>query len=184
MIEVITGPMFCGKTEELIRRARRAEIGRKTVAVLKHQFDDRYDNSDIRWIASHGGNRIVSAPVSSPLQIEEYHAGWDVLCIDEVQFFGTHVVPVIKKLSDEGTRVILAGLDMTYRRDPFGPMPFLLAIAEKVDKLTAICHVCGDEASYTQRLIDGKPAPFDGPTVVVGALDKYEARCGHCFEIG
>lgn len=184
MIEVITGPMFCGKTEELIRRARRAEIGRKTVAVIKHKFDDRYDHTDVQWVASHSGNKITSASISSSKEIEQYHFGWDVLCIDEAQFFDLALIDVVEKFSYDGVRVILAGLDMTFRREAFGPMPFLLAIANTVDKLTAVCHVCGDDAGYTQRLVNGKAAPFDGPTVQVGALETYEARCLYCFEVG
>lgn len=184
MIEVVVGPMFSGKTEELIRRVRRAEIAGKSVVVLKHKFDDRYDTQDISWVASHNGNRIPSFAVHSAREIAEYHDGWDVIGIDEAQFFDYELTDVARRFSDLGMQVLIAGLDMTYRREPFGSMPFLLAIADRIDKLTAICHICGDEAGYTQRLVDGNPAPFNGPTVEVGAQDRYEARCTYCFEPG
>lgn len=182
MIEVITGPMFSGKSEELIRRMRRAEIAGKTTAVIKHKFDDRYDAKDISYVASHSGTKIPCISIHTAREIEEYHEGWDVLGIDEAQFFEAELCRVVRKLADHGTLVVVAGLDMTFRREPFGPMPTIMAVADRVDKLNAVCHVCGDDAGYTQRLIDGQPASYEEPTVVVGALESYQARCRWCFE--
>lgn len=184
MLEVITGPMFSGKTEELIRRLRRAEIAGKTTAVIKHKFDTRYDAGDITSVSSHSGNRIPCIAIHTAREIEEYQGGWDVLGIDEAQFFEEELCRVVRKLADSGTRVIVAGLDMTFRREAFGPIPILMATSDKVDKLTAVCAVCGDDAGYTQRLIDGEPAGYDEPTVKVGALESYQARCLWCFQPG
>ena len=175
-IEVICGSMFCGKTEELIRRVRRAIIARQTIKVFKPQIDDRYG---IQNITSHTGQSVEAIPVASSSEILELaDGGTTVVAIDEAQFFDLGLVEVVQRLVDEHSlRVILAGLDTDFRGEPFGPMPQLLSIAEEVIKLHAICVVCGQDASRTQRLVDGKPAAYDDPTILVGAQESYEARC-------
>jgi len=180
-IEVVCGPMFSGKSEELIRRLRRAEIAGQRVLIAKAQIDDRYD---ISHVVSHSGHRIRAVGVADPASIERYAEGCDVVGIDEVQFFDPGVVDTCVRLADTGLRVIAAGLDTDFRAEPFGPMPELLARAEIVDKLQAVCHRCGGAATRTQRLVDGRPAPFSGDTIQIGALDAYEARCRNCFEPG
>jgi thymidine kinase len=180
-IEVVCGPMFSGKSEELIRRLRRAEIAGQKVLIAKAQIDDRYD---ISHVVSHSGHRIRAVGVEDPLTIERYAEGCDVVGIDEIQFFDPCIVGVCVALADSGIRVIAAGLDTDFRAEPFGPMPELLARAELVDKLQAVCHRCGGPATRTQRLVNGTPAPFAGETIQVGALDAYEARCRDCFEPG
>lgn len=181
MIEVICGPMYSGKTEELIRRLTRAKIANKKVVAYKPKIDNRF-GSEV--LASHSGIKIVCKPIEIPQSILYNLVDYDVIGIDEAQFFDFHLLSSIQILAQHGIQVIVAGLDMTYRKEPFGCMPFLLAIAEKVIKLSAVCHVCGDDAIYTQRLMDGKPAPFTGETIQVGAQDSYEARCFNCFEEG
>ena len=175
-IEVICGSMFCGKTEELIRRVRRAIIARQTVKVFKPQIDDRYG---IESITSHTGQSVEAIAVESAREILKLaDGGATVVAIDEAQFFDMGVVDVVQRLVDEHSlRVILAGLDTDFRGEPFGPMPQLLSIAEEVIKLQAICVVCGEAASRTQRLVDGEPAAYDDPTILVGARESYEARC-------
>lgn len=180
-IEVICGPMFSGKSEELIRRLGRAEIAGQDVMIAKPNLDDR---CDISHLVSHSGHRIRAVGVDDPAALERLADGYDVLGIDEVQFFPASLVDVCVRLADRGVRVIAAGLDMDYRAEPFGPVPELLARADMVDKLQAVCVCCGGPATLSQRLIDGRPAPFDGETVQVGAQDAYEARCRGCFERG
>ncbi|MCB0883056.1 MAG: thymidine kinase [Thermoleophilia bacterium] len=180
-IEAICGPMFSGKSEELIRRLRRAEIAGQAVMIAKPISDDRYDLSHV---VSHSGHRIRAAGIEDPGALAPLAAEYDVLGIDEVQFFPGSVVEVCVALADRGVRVIAAGLDMDYRAEPFGPMPELLARADMVDKLQAVCVRCGGPATLSQRLIDGRPAPWDGETVMVGAHDAYEARCRGCYERG
>ncbi len=180
-IEAVCGPMFSGKSEELIRRLRRAEIAGQAVMIAKPRLDDRYD---IGHVVSHSGHRIRAVGVDDPAAIVRLAEGYEVVGIDEVQFFGDAVVDVLVALADGGMRVIAAGLDLDFRGEPFGPMPQLLARAELVDKLQAVCLRCGGPATRTQRLVDGVPAPFDGATIQVGALDAYEARCRGCFEPG
>jgi len=181
-IEVISGVMFSGKSEELLRRVRRALIARKRVQVFKSHLDDRYGS--VFRISSHDGQRADAIPVSSSLQIAEaVRADVDVVAIDEAQFLDEGVVRVANALADRGIRVILAGTDMDFRGEPFGPMPQLMAVAEKVDKLQAICVRCGDLATRNQRLIDGRPAPAEGPTIQVGGAETYEARCRRCHEV-
>lgn len=180
-IEVVCGPMFSGKSEELIRRLRRAEIAGQRVLIAKAQIDDRYD---ISHVVSHSGHRIRAVGVEDPASIERLSEGCDVVGIDEIQFFDPSVVETCVALADRGLRVIAAGLDTDFRAEPFGPMPELLARAEIVDKLQAVCHRCGGAATRTQRLVNGLPAPFSGDTIQVGALDAYEARCRGCFEPG
>ncbi len=174
-IEVICGSMFSGKTEELIRRLRRAQIARQKIQVFKPAIDLRYTD---KAIASHNGLQENAIPVNDSAELLAHlDATADVIAIDEVQFFDTAIVGVCNTLADQGKRVICAGLDMDFRGVPFGPIPQLLAIAERVEKLQAICVVCGAAASRTQRLIAGQPAYSDDPVVLVGASEVYEARC-------
>jgi thymidine kinase len=180
-LEVICGPMFSGKSEETIRRLRRAEIAGQRVVVFKPQIDDRFDAADV---VSHAGLRMRAVPVDGVEQLVARAAGHDVVGIDEVQFFDVTIVEAALALADRGSRVIAAGLDQDFRRLPFGPIPELLAHAEFVDKLQAVCHRCGGPATTTQRLVGGKPAPYSGETVVVGAAEQYEARCRGCHEPG
>jgi thymidine kinase len=181
-IEVITGVMFSGKSEELLRRVRRALIARKSVQVFKSHLDDRY--SGIHAISSHDGRRVEARPVSSSLEIAEQTTDdVDVVAIDEVQFLDTGIIEVANRLADRGIRVIISGTDMDFRGEPFGPIGPLLAVAERIDKLHAICVVCGDLATRNQRLIDGRPAVAEGPTIQVGGSETYEARCRHCHEV-
>lgn len=175
-IEVITGVMFSGKSEELLRRVRRAMIARRSVQVFKSQLDDRYGG--IQRISSHDGREIEARPVSSSRDVAEFvEPDTEVVAVDEVQFMDSGIVAVANDLADEGVRVIVSGTDMDFRGLPFGPVGDLLAVAEKIDKLHAICVVCGDLATRNQRLIDGRPAPAEGPTIQVGGLESYEARC-------
>jgi thymidine kinase len=174
-IEVITGSMFSGKTDELIRRLRRARIARQNVQVFKPVIDNRYA---LEKVTSHAGSEFEATPVHTADQVLPLiRPETTVVAIDEAQFFGAEVCQVCQKLAARGVRVIVAGLDQDFRGEPFGPMPQLMALAEDVTKLHAICAVCGEEASRTQRLIDNLPATFDQPVVVVGASELYEARC-------
>ena len=181
-IEVICGSMFSGKSEELIRRVRRAIIARQKVTVFKPQIDDRYG---IERITSHDGQTVDAIAVDSPAEILDIANGTStVVAIDEAQFFDSDIVRVAQALVDEhDIRVIVAGLDTDFRGEPFGAMPHLLSIAENVVKLHAICVVCGGDASRTQRLVDGKPAAYDDPIIMVGAQESYEARCRRCHEV-
>ena len=180
-LEVICGPMFSGKSEEMIRRLRRAEIAGQRVVIFKPLIDDRYDATDV---VSHAGARMRAVPISSASEIAAGAQGFEVVGIDEAQFLGEGVVDTALDLADRGVRVVVAGLDQDFRRLPFGPMPELLAHAEFADKLQAVCHRCGGPATTTQRLVDGEPAPYSGDTVVVGAAEQYEARCRSCHEPG
>jgi thymidine kinase len=181
-IEVISGVMFSGKSEELLRRVRRALIANRRVQVFKSRLDDRYGS--LANVISHDGQQTDAQPVSTSIHISEaVRPDTQVVAIDEAQFLDMGIVRVANSLASRGIRVIIAGTDMDFRGDPFGPMPFLLAIADKVDKLHAICVRCGDPATRNQRLIDGKPAPAEGPTIQVGGAESYEARCRKCHEI-
>jgi thymidine kinase len=174
-IEVITGSMFCGKTDELIRRLRRATIARQKVQVFKPVIDDRYS---IEKVTSHAGSEFAARPIRGSAEMPGLiEADTTVVGIDEAQFFDPEVVSIAQALADRGVRVIVAGLDTDFRGEPFGPMPLLMAKAEIVDKLHAICMVCGEPASRTQRLVNGQPANYDDPVVIVGAAEMYEARC-------
>jgi thymidine kinase len=174
-IEVITGSMFSGKTEELIRRLRRARIARQSVQVFKPVIDNRYS---IEKVKSHAGSEFEATPVALVTEILPLvKAETTVVALDEAQFFPPEIVGVARALAARGVRVIVAGLDQDFRGEPFGAMPDFFSLAESVDKLHAICAVCGDEASRTQRLINGNPASYDDPVVVVGASEMYEARC-------
>ncbi len=174
-VEVITGSMFCGKTDELIRRLRRATIARQKVQVFKPAIDTRYA---VEKVKSHAGTEFVATPIQSANQIRELlEEDVTVVAIDEAQFFDAEIIPLVQELADRGLRVIIAGLDTDFRGEPFGPMPILMAQAERVDKLQAICMVCGEPATRTQRLVNGQPAHYNDPVVIVGAAELYEARC-------
>jgi len=180
-VEVICGSMFCGKTEELIRRLRRARIAKQEVQVFKPLIDNRYNHNKV---TSHSGLDVDAHPVESPEDIlKQLNPATTVVGVDEVQFFSEGIVDVVEQLAERGLRVIVTGLDMNFKGEPFGCMPQLIARAEKVEKLQAICMVCGEPASRTQRLVDGKPAHFDDPVVVVGAQELYEARCRQHHEV-
>lgn len=181
-IEVVCGVMFSGKSEELIRRVRRALIARKRVQVFKSHLDERY--SGLYHVSSHDGRTVEAVPVDSPEQIaRELLPDTQVVAIDEAQFLPPGIVALATALAASGRRVILAGTDTDFRGEPFGPMPQLLAVAEQVDKLHAICVVCGNPASRNQRLIDGQPARYDSPTIMVGGNESYEARCRSCHSV-
>lgn len=180
-IEVICGSMFSGKTEELIRRVKRAQIARQKVQVFKPQIDTRYARAQV---ASHNGVLHAAVPVQNAAAIEPLmEPDTTLVAIDEVQFFDDGIVELARTLARRGVRVIAAGLDLDFRGEPFGPMPHIMAEAEMVDKLQAICVICGAPASRTQRLIDGEPAAYDDPIIMVGAKENYEARCRHCHEV-
>jgi len=180
-IEVIVGPMFSGKSEELIRRINRAKIAKQKVQVFKHCIDDRYE---IDHVVSHNGIKIEALKVLNSEDIMKLiEDDTFVIAIDEVQFFDKGVVDVCTKLADEGRRVIVAGLDQDFRGEPFGPTPELMSAAEFVDKIQAICIKCGNPATRTQRLINGKPASYNDPIILVGAKESYEARCRKCHEV-
>lgn len=175
LVEVITGSMFCGKTDELIRRLRRATIARQQVQVFKPAIDVRYAEQKV---TSHAGSEFDALPIESSRQaLEHLQKGTTVVAFDEAQFFDDEIISLVQELASRGMRVIVAGLDMNFRGEPFGPMPELIAQAEIVDKLHAICMVCGEAASRTQRLVNGKPAHINDPVVIVGASEMYEARC-------
>jgi thymidine kinase len=180
-IEVITGSMFCGKTDELIRRLRRATIARQKVQVFKPVIDNRYS---VEKVTSHAGGEYDAIPIQDVQNIlEKLDPDTTVVGIDEAQFFNNEIIPITQKLADRGLRVIIAGLDTDFRGEPFGPIPTLMAKAEIVDKLHAICMVCGEPASRTQRLVNGQPAHYDDPVVIVGASEMYEARCRQHHEV-
>lgn len=183
-IEVISGSMFSGKTEELLRRLRRAEIAGQEIAVFKPALDDRYGDTTV---GSHAGRAweasIVPAEGDGIWQIVEELNGEDVVAIDEANFFSTELVGVCEQLAADGKRVVVSGTDQTFRAEPFEPLPQLMALAEYVDKLQAICTICGEPASRNQRLIDGEPAHVDDPTILVGAEESYEARCRNCHTL-
>ncbi len=181
-IEVIAGVMFSGKSEELIRRVRRALIARKRVQVFKSHLDDRYGG--VYTIGSHDGRTIEAVPVDSSQQISlRLDPLAQVVAIDEVQFLDEGIVVLANDLAARGRRVILAGTDTDFRGEPFGAMPTLMCAAEVVDKLHAICVRCGAPATRNQRLIDGQPARYDSPVVMVGGADSYEARCRACHTV-
>ncbi len=181
-VEVICGSMFSGKSEELIRRIRRAEIAKQTVQVFKPSLDDRYG---IASVNSHDGREADAVAIEKSSDIlNNINGDTTVVAIDEAQFFDNHLVEICRQLADEHElRVIVAGLDMDFRGEPFGPIPALMAQAEQVDKLHAICVVCGDEAARSQRLINGKPANYNDPIILIGATESYEARCRNCHEV-
>ena len=180
-LEFICGSMFSGKSEELIRRLKRSQIAKRNVLVFKHSLDER---TYIEYVVSHDGNKLKAIPIDNPeLILELISPDIEVIGIDEVQFFPLSIVNVICKLVEKGKRVIAAGLDLDFKQIPFGPVPLLLAIADQVTKLKAICMECGNEAHFTQRLVNDKPAKYSDPTIMVGAQEKYQARCRNCHLI-
>lgn len=180
-IEVICGSMFSGKSEELIRRVRRAQFAKQKIAVFKPEIDDRYSEEAV---VSHNGTTVIAIPVANSSHIEEFITeDYDVIAVDETQFFDDHIVDTVMELADRGFRVIIAGLDQDFRGEPFGPMPRLMAVAEHVTKLQAVCTVCGSPSSRTQRLINGTPAGYDDPVILVGAAEAYEPRCRKHHEV-
>lgn len=180
-IEVICGCMFAGKTEELIRRINVLSYARKNILVFKPKIDDRYSTTEI---ASHAGSKVPCIVISEAKEILNHvNYDTDVVAIDEVQFFDEDVVDICEYLADSGLRVMVAGLDKDFRGEPFGVLPDLLTRAEFVTKLTAVCAKCGAPATRTQRIINGKPASFNDPIVLVGAKEAYEPRCRHCHVI-
>lgn len=177
-IEVVIGPMYSGKSEELIRRIKRAKIAKQNIVVFKPSIDNRYSECDV---VSHSGDSVNAIPISNPKEIYNFiDEKTQVVGIDEVQFFDEEIVNIAVDLADRGIRVIAAGLDMDFKGEPFGPTPRLLAIAEFVDKIQAICSVCGQPATRSQRLINGEPAKYDDPIIQIGAIESYEARCRKC----
>ncbi|KFN15038.1 thymidine kinase [Bacillus pseudomycoides] len=180
-VEVICGSMFSGKSEELIRRVRRTQFAKQHAIVFKPCIDNRYSEEDV---VSHNGLKVKAVPVSASKDIFNHITEeMDVIAIDEVQFFDGDIVEVVQILANRDYRVIVAGLDQDFRGLPFGQVPQLMAIAEHVTKLQAVCSVCGFPASRTQRLIDGEPAAFDDPIILVGASESYEPRCRHCHAV-
>ncbi|ASB67513.1 MULTISPECIES: thymidine kinase [Bacillus] len=180
-LELICGSMFSGKSEELIRRVKRATYAKQEVKVFKPAIDNRYSEEAV---VSHNGTSMTSHVISSSAEIWDHISeSTDVIAVDEVQFFGESIIGDLSSLADKGYRVIAAGLDMDFRGEPFGVVPNLMAVAESVMKLQAVCSVCGSPASRTQRLIDGKPASYDDPVILVGASESYEARCRHHHEV-
>jgi len=180
-VEVICGSMFSGKSEELIRRVRRATYGHLLVRVFKPVIDTRFDKEAV---VSHDGSTTIARPVNASREILKYiDDDVDLIGIDEAQFFDGDIIEVVDELANKGVRVIAAGLDTDFRGEPFGPMPALMSLGETVTKLNAICPVCGSPASRTQRLINGKPASYDDPIILVGASESYEPRCRHHHEV-
>ncbi len=181
-IECICGSMFSGKSEELLRRIKRGVIAKQKVLLFKPSIDNRYDENRV---STHNGNSYDSISIEKSSDILNFvkDTNYDIIGIDEIQFFDDDIVKIINKLADDGIRVIVAGLDMDFKAEPFHPMPEIMAISEMVTKLHAVCNKCGKEASRSQRLINGKPAKYDDPIVVIGASESYEARCRHCHEI-
>ena len=181
-LEVISGNMYAGKTEELLRRVRRIEYAKKSIIVFKPKIDNRYSVDEV---VSHNNLRTKSIPIKDAKEMLE-HLPEELpyaIAIDEIQFFGNDMINAIENLADKGVRIIVAGLDRDFRGEPFGIMPELLSKAEYVTKLFAICQVCGAPATRTQRLIDGSPASYNDPVIMVGAKEQYEARCRHCHQV-
>ena len=183
-IEVISGSMFSGKTEELLRRLRRAEIAGQGIAAFTPALDDRYDETEI---GTHNGvsrtATVVDNEGDGPWAVLDAVNGEEVVAIDEANFFSDALVDVCQTLANDDRRVIVSGTDQTYRGEPFRPLPELMAVAEYVDKLRAICAVCGEPATRNQRLIEGDPAHEDDPTILVGADESYQARCRDCHVV-
>ena len=181
-IEVIAGVMFSGKSEELLRRVRRAQIARKRVQVFKSHLDERY--AGIRSVSSHDGRSLEAVPIGTAGELVRLmRPDTEIVAVDETQFLDDAIIDMATMLANRGVRMILAGTDTDFRGEPFGAMAQLMAIAELVDKLRAICMVCCDLACRNQRLIDGRPAPYDSPIILVGGSDAYEARCRHCHRV-
>jgi len=181
-IEVVVGPMFSGKSEELIRRVKRALIANQKVKVFKPRIDDRYHASDV---TSHDGKRAEAIPVRDSAQVRVHliEEMPEVVAFDEAQFFDLGLVKIVLELAEKGVRVICAGLDMDFRAEPFGIVPELLTRAEYIEKLHAVCPLCGAPATRTQRLVNGLPARYDDPVILVGASESYEPRCRKCHKV-
>ncbi|MGX4670778.1 thymidine kinase [Cerasibacillus sp. JNUCC 74] len=180
-VEVICGSMFSGKSEELIRRVRRATYANLVVRVFKPAIDNRYEEDAV---VSHNGASLIARPIKDIAELMEHiDEKVDIVGIDEAQFFSESIITIVEQLANKGIRVIVAGLDSDFRGEPFGPMPKLMALSESVTKLNAICPICGSPASRTQRLIDGKPASYHDPVILVGASESYEPRCRHHHEV-
>ncbi len=180
-VEVICGSMFSGKTEEMIRRLRQAQYARQKIQVFSHSIDIRYGTG---LLASHNGQKLEAVPVQTADElIAHIEPDTTVVAVDEAQFLDFQIVYVVNILASRGIRVIVAGLDTDFRGEPFGSMPVLITQADLVDKLSAICVVCGAPATRTQRIINGRPARYNDPIILVGASEAYEARCRHCHEV-
>jgi thymidine kinase len=180
-IEVITGPMYAGKTEELLRRVRRAEYAEENILVFKPVIDNRYAEGEV---VSHNKSHTRSINISKAKDIWNFITDdTDIVAIDEIQFLDEEAVDICEDLADQGIRVIVSGLDRNFRGDPFSFMPRLLTLADQVDKLTAVCVKCHAPATRTQRLVNGKPANYDDPIILIGATEAYEARCRHCHQV-
>jgi thymidine kinase len=180
-LEVICGSMFSGKSEELIRRMRRAEFAQLTTQTFKHTLDNR---ATIEHVHAHNGNKLPAIAADQVDQVKAFALdNTQVVGIDEIQFFSNDIVQVVIELVDAGKRVIVAGLDLDFRAVPFGPMPALLALADEVTKLKAVCMCCGKDAQFTQRLVNNKPANFHDPLILIGAQECYQARCRSCYRI-
>lgn len=180
-LEVIAGPMFCGKTEELIRQIRRAAIAKKKIQVFKHVIDNRYGND--KKLFSHAGLSFESDVVNSPSAIlKKLRPKTEIVAIDEAQWFGRDLIPVVKTLLKKKKKVLVAGLALTYDREPFEPIPTLMTMADTVTKLSAICSICGEEAVYHKRITKAKDIdPHLADPAFVGKLDNYQPRCRNCF---
>jgi thymidine kinase len=180
-LEVIVGCMFAGKTEELIRRIKVLQFAKKNIVVIKPSIDNRYSGDEI---ASHSGYRVKGVNASSAKDILNLiNKDTEVVAIDEAQFFDKDLVKIVESLADRGIRVMVAGLDRDFRGEPFGVIPELLTRAEFITKLSAVCSSCGNPATRTQRLVNGKPASYNDPIVLVGAAEAYEPRCRHCHDV-
>lgn len=180
-IETISGCMFAGKTEELIRRIKVLEFAKKEIMVFKPRIDNRYSDTKV---ISHSGSSVESHVIDDAEEIlDMIKDTTEVVAIDEAQFFGDNLCDVCNELADRGVRVMAAGLDTDFKGEPFGPMPRLITEAEFVTKLAAVCNKCGAPATRTQRMINGKPASYNDPIVLVGAAESYEARCRHCHVV-
>lgn len=180
-IEVICGPMFAGKTEELLRRVKRLEYAKKKIIVFKPAIDNRYEDN---YVVSHNHNKTISINIKKASEMLKYVDDTvQVVAIDEIQFLDEEAVDICEFFADKGIRVIVSGLDKDFRGEPFSFMPKLLALAEYVTKLTAVCVKCGTPATRTQRIINGKPAHYNDPVIMVGASESYEARCRFCHEV-
>lgn len=178
-LEVIAGPMFCGKTEELIRRVRRAQIAQQNVVVIKHALDVRYKK---RNVYSHSKQSLRSKVVKNAGDIlKKVSKDTEIVAIDEAMWFGNDIIAVVNKLINSGKRVIVTGLATTFTAEPFEPIPSLMAIAERVDKLTSICTKCGNEAIFHKKVVNGSKNPYEITSENVGEVNKYEARCRNCF---
>lgn len=180
-LTVICGPMFSGKTEELLRRIRRAQYGMKKIQICKHSIDDRYEK---KYVISHLGDKIEAILLTKSQDLLDIvKIDSEIIAIDEIQFFDLSIISAIVELRDKGFEIIVSGLDLDFRGIPFGPMPYLLALADEVIKLKAVCFKTGKDAQYSQRLINGNPAKHTDPIILVAATDCYQARSRDAFEI-